>query len=30
MSKKIISFEEIEAKSFLIQNILEETNYKKE
>jgi len=28
--QKIISFEEIEAKSFLIQNILEETNYKKE
>lgn len=28
--KKIISFEQIEAKSFLIQNILEETNYKKE
>jgi len=28
--QKIISFEQIEAKSFLIQNILEETNYKKE
>ena len=28
--KKIISFEEIEVKSFLIQNILKETNYKKE
>ena len=27
--KKIISFEEIEVKSFLIQNILKETNYKK-
>ena len=28
--KKIISFEQIEVKSFLIQNILKETNYKKE
>jgi len=28
--QKIISFEQIEAKSFLIKNILEETNYKKE
>ena len=28
--QKIISFEQIEAKSFLIQNIVEETNYKKE
>ena len=28
--QKIISFEQIEAKSFLIQNILDETNYKKE
>ena len=28
--QKIISFEEIEVKSFLIQNILKETNYKKE
>jgi len=27
--QKIISFEQIEAKSFLIQNILKETNYKK-
>ena len=28
--QKIISFEQIEAKSFLIQNILKEENYKKE
>lgn len=28
--QKIISFEQIEAKSFLIKNILEETDYKKE
>ena len=28
--QKIISFEQIEAESFLIQNILKETNYKKE
>ena len=28
--QKIISFEQIEVKSFIIQNILKETNYKKE